>query len=349
MRLKTPGYLELRNSQYFLNDFPVLGIPDELRQVKYFSLNPFLPDVKHRCPLECGYCVCHQDSEWHHHPDRFESEPIPETLIADLLDVVFGTEQGHKGFPISICDFSDPFIPVHKARVLEVIRQLIKRQATSMVYITTKVHPGNEFLEKLADLLSQPNGLRVTVFVSLAPLKPGYEKVSVNDRVQLLQDLTRLEIPCCWYLRPLIEDWFDETLMRQLAEKLVPVVSDHVILSGLVMSQEIENNLRHRLLQVPDWTDEQSGQKQLLNPDFEKKLRTMLQAAADKTTSELGPVMGHRLCGTNGNHAYGCLLCGKQDRYCQLFQLHHYDETVYAEDNQRLKELLVNKLKGSHD
>ena len=50
--------------------------------------------------------------------------------------------------------------------------------------------------------------------------------------------------------------------------------------------------------------------------------------------------MGHRLCGTNGSHAYGCLMCGKKDRYCQLFQLHHYGETIEAADNQKLKELL---------
>lgn len=54
----------------------------------------------------------------------------------------------------------------------------------------------------------------------------------------------------------------------------------------------------------------------------------------------MGPVMGHRLCGTNGNHAYGCLLCGKQARYCQLFQLHHYGATVAAADNQLLKIVL---------
>ncbi|MBN3887926.1 MAG: hypothetical protein HWQ43_01665 [Nostoc sp. JL31] len=37
---------------------------------------------------------------------------------------------------------------------------------------------------------------------------------------------------------------------------------------------------------------------------------------------------------------YGCLICGKQNRYCQLFQLHHYGETIATEDNQRLKTLL---------
>ena len=43
---------------------------------------------------------------------------------------------------------------------------------------------------------------------------------------------------------------------------------------------------------------------------------------------------------TNGNHAYGCLICAKQNRYCQLFQIQNYGETITVEDNQRLKQTL---------
>lgn len=75
-----------------------------------------------------------------------------------------------------------------------------------MVYITTKVHPGEAYLERLKATLAKPHALRPTVFVSLPPLKLGYEEVSIAGRVRLLQDLVWLGILGCWYLRPLVEE-----------------------------------------------------------------------------------------------------------------------------------------------
>lgn len=332
--------LERVGSQYLLDGFPVLGMPDEARAIKYFSLNPFVPDAKSRCPLECAYCICHQDSQWHHHPERYTEAAVPKDLLDRLLDLIFATSEGQKGFPISLCDYSDPFLPVHRGQTLTILERLIEREAVSMVYITTKVHPGRRALERLKAILERPNALRVTVFVSLPPLKPGYEEIPFAPRVRLLQDLTQMGIPCCWYLRPLVEEWFDAAAMESLARQLLPHVANHVILSGIVMSEEIEAALQVKGLFVPDWDRTQPGRKQYLTAEFEQQVRGILSAVAAELGIPLGPVMGHRLCGTNGNHAYGCLLCGKQGRYCQLFQLHHYGETVEAEDNQRLKILL---------
>jgi hypothetical protein len=329
--------LKLEESQWMLAGFPVLGMPDEKRAVKYFSLNPFLPNQENRCPLECAYCVCHQDADWHQHPEKFAKVNPEDDLLPQLLDRIFATPEGKAGFPISLCDYSDPFIPAHRNRVLEILNTLIDRNANNMVYITTKVHPGAEFLNALQTVLNRPNRLRVTVFVSLPPLKPGYEIVSTTQRVQLLKDLVARKVPCCWYLRPLVEEWFDEEVMTDLANQLVSVVKDHIILSGVVMSAEVEAILLSKELVVPNWSV--SGVKQTLDMAFEQRVRDILSEAAAKAQVSLGPVMGHRLCGTNGNHAYGCLLCGKNDRYCQLFQIHHYGEMIQSADNQRLKEL----------
>jgi len=333
--------LILDGSQWMLAGFPVLGMLDEERAVKYFSLNPFVPNSKNRCPLECAYCVCHQDSDWHQHPDKFSHVNPAPTLLAQLLDLILATPEGQAGFPISLCDYSDPFISVHRERVIEIINALIDRDASNMVYITTKMHPGIAFLDALKKVLSRPNRLKVTVFVSLPPLQSGYEAVSVSGRVQLLKDLVAKAIPCCWYLRPLVEEWFDEALMIELSRQLVPIVKDHIILSGIVMSAEVEDILLSRDLVVPRWSD--SGVKQHLNPAFEQRLKAILSDAAFVADVSLGPVMGHRLCGTNGNHAYGCLICGKQERHCQLFQIHHYGKTIQSETNQRLKESLQDK------
>jgi DNA repair photolyase len=332
-----------KGSQLFVNEFPVLGFPDEDRAVKYFSLNPFLPDKRNRCPLECAYCVCHQDRQWHHHPEQYADALPPDDLLEALLDHIFATAEGQQGFPISLCDYSDPFIPAHQERVISILEALIERDASNMVYITTKAHPGSRYLAWLAAALARPNALRVTVFVSLPPLKRGYEPVSIPRRVQRLKDLTALQIPCSWYLRPLVEEWYDEELMWKLSRELLPHVANHVILSGIVMSEEVEAELLQKRLYVPDWDRSQPGKKQNLRPEFEAKLRGILQAVAKEAGITMGPVMGHRLCGTNGNHAYGCLLCGKQARYCQLFQLHHYGATVDAADNQQLKILLREK------
>lgn len=321
-------------SQWFLEGFPVLGAPDQGREVKYFSLNPFLPDTEHRCPLSCSYCVCHQDASWHHHPERFNSAP---PLIETLLDIILETPEGKRGFPISLCDYSDPFLPIHLPRVLAILRALMARGARNMVYITTKIHPGPKFLAALQALLQGPHGLRVTIFVSLAPLKPGYEEVSVQRRVQLLHDLVALGLPCCWYLRPLVKEWVDEDLLVTLAKQLVGVVKDHIILSGVVMSDEIEAALLQKQLFVPQWDRSRPGRKLLLEPAFELSIRQILSDIARNLAVDLGPIMSHRLCGTNGNHAYGCLICGKQDRYCQLFQIHRYGKTLEGQQNQNLK------------
>ncbi|HEU4328302.1 MAG TPA: hypothetical protein VFS21_34510 [Roseiflexaceae bacterium] len=327
-------------SQLLLNGFPVLGLPDAARAVKYFSLNPFLPDADNRCPLACVYCVCHQDSSWHHHPERFAGQSTPSDLLSALLDAIFATPEGRRGVPISLCDYSDPFIPAHRERVLGILDALIDRGAANMVYITTKVHPGRRFLERLSATLSRPHALRPTVFVSLPPLLSGYEQVSIGGRVRLIKELVALGIPCCWYLRPLAEPWYDEELMWRLARELVPHVRHHIVLSGVVMSEEIADLLERAGLIVPEWDRAQPGRKVYLRPAFEQRLRSILGAVAEEQGVALGPVMGHRLCGTNGNHAYGCLSCGKQHRYCQLFQVHHYGRTVEREDSGQLQALL---------
>jgi len=337
----TGSEILLEDSQFMLHGFPVLGMPDEKRAVKYFSLNPFLPDEENRCPIECSYCVCHQDSDWHHHPENFSASIAPPDLLDTLLDLIFETPEGQGGFPISLCDYSDPFIRPHRERVLNILNTLIDRNVTNMVYITTKVHPRQSFLKRLQATLARPNSLRVTVFVSLAPLKKGYEEASIQGRVQLIKDLVKLGIPCCWYLRPLVEEWFDEELMWKLTRDLIPHIAHHMILSGIVMSEEIEASLLEKGLFVPQWDRNKPGSKQLLSFEFESKLRSILKSVGEENNIDLGPVMGHRLCGTNGNHAYGCLVCAKQERYCQLFQLHHYGETIAAQDNQRFKELLL--------
>ncbi|KAB8143269.1 hypothetical protein F8S13_09600 [Chloroflexia bacterium SDU3-3] len=257
-----------------------------------------------------------------------------------LLDIILASSEGRAGFPISLCDFSDPFIPAHRERVLAILQALIDRGAQNLVYITTKVHPGMRFLRRLRALLAQPNGLRVTVFVSLPPLREGYERASVPGRVRLLQDLVALGIPCCWYLRPLTEDWYDEELLTRLAHELLPHVSHHVILSGIVMSAEVEAVLQDRGLVVPTWDHGLAGRKQHLSPKFEHHVRTLLATIADELGVAMGPVMGHRLCGTNGNHAYGCLLCARQDRYCQHFQVQQFGTTIQSVNSPHLQRLL---------
>lgn len=339
-RSAAPSGMEWRGRQLVLAGFPVLGMPDEASAVKYFSLNPFLPDARNRCPLACAYCVCHQDSEWHHHPDRFQNTIPDAQLIDQLLDAIQATQEGRQGQPISLCDYSDPFIPSQRERVLAILEHMIDRGMQNLVYITTKVFPGVQYLQRLRATLARPNSLRTTVFVSLPPLLPGYEPVSVEGRVRLLKELVRLGIPNCWYLRPLVEEWYDEARMWQLARELLPYVSHHVVLSSIVMSDEIAANLHERGLVVPAWTPADAGRKQPLAPAFERRVRAVLNTVADELQLELGPVMGHRLCGANGGHAYGCLLCAKQDRYCQLFQRTHYGNTIAAANPQQLTLIL---------
>lgn len=326
-----------------LDGFPVLGLPDEQRAINYFSLNPFLPDTFHRCPLACSYCVCHQDSAWHSHPEHFADRNLPDTLINELLDHIFTTEQGQKGFPISLWDYSDPFLPIQRDQVLTTIQALNERQVDNMVYITTKIHPGRRFLKRLQAILAQAAPLRITVFVSLAPLRPGYEQAAVPARVRLLHDLVELGIPGCWYIRPLVEDWFDENLMRQLAHTLLPAVAHHIILSGVMMSEEIEAALTAQNLTIPTWDKAQPARKQPLPTRFEQHVRTLLRDVARELNIPLGPVLGHRICGAQGHYDYGCL----KQRYCELFAMHHNDATTKAEENRQQQHCAPSEEQGA--
>lgn len=316
------------NSQFLLNGFPVLGLPDEQREVKYFSLNPFLPDKKNRCPLECAYCICYQDGQWHNHPELFDDTTRDEHLISNCLDEVFNTAEGQAGFPISLYDYSDPFINVHKQNVIKTMKQIGERRFNNMIYITTKVHPGIAYLKSLKATFDAYPNLRPTIYVSLPPLKKGYEPVSIAKRVQLIKDCVALGLPCCWYLRPLNELWYDEALMWQLTRELLPYVHDHILFSGTIMSEAIEDNLLNKGLTAPKWQKQDANKKQLLSVEFETHLRKLLNTVSDELKVKLGPVMSHRLCGSNGNYKYGCLHCDKNDRYCQLFQLHHFDDAI---------------------
>ena len=46
-----------RGNQVLLHGFPVLRFLDTQARVNYVSINPFLPDKRSRCHLECRYCV----------------------------------------------------------------------------------------------------------------------------------------------------------------------------------------------------------------------------------------------------------------------------------------------------
>ncbi|NJM47657.1 MAG: hypothetical protein HC860_17060 [Alkalinema sp. RU_4_3] len=92
------GDLVLEGSQWMLAGFPVLGMPDEGRSTKYFSLNPFVPNQENRCPLECAYCVCHQDAGWHQHPERFSAVVPEEDLLGQLLDRILATPKDRQAF-----------------------------------------------------------------------------------------------------------------------------------------------------------------------------------------------------------------------------------------------------------
>lgn len=306
--------------EWQLEGFPVLRLPDPATDVKYFSVNPFLPDQTNRCPLECRYCICHKDDSWHHHPERFVEQPEALELIPILVDKILATEQGALGIPISICDFSDPFVPAHKFHSLAILRELGRRKAKNIVYLTTKAHPGTVYLKELKRVVDDFPTLHVIVYVSLSPLIKGIELVSIDSRKKLLRDLFQLGIQACWYLRPLHPDWFDEHVFDSLAEDLLPTVGPNILLSSLAISDEIETNLKSNNIPVPAWDRAQQGSKMPLSEQFEAEIRKRLGYWAKKLNLDIGPVMGHRICGANGYHAYPCLHCDKNDRYCKMFK-----------------------------
>lgn len=307
-------------NELLIDDFPVLSMPDKGKDLKYFSINPFLPDKTNRCPLDCQYCICHKDDRWHHHPEKYLTQPEEEWLVPCLVEEILQSEEGKKGLPISLCDYSDPFLHTHLQHVLQILSTLKKKRAKNLIYITTKVNPGQRYLLEFAKLIKSFKYLKITVFVSLAPLVKGIEPVSIPQRVSLIQSLVELGIPCCWYLRPLHEMWYDEKLLFDLAEQVLPLVKENVLLSGLTMSQEIEEILVKHRLPVPSWERVKRVEKIPLSSVLEAHIRSVLASVANKLKIDIGPVMGHRLCGANGHHNYVCQHCDKNDRFCQYFK-----------------------------
>jgi hypothetical protein len=164
------------------------------------------------------------------------------------------------------------------------------------VYLTTKVHPGNLYLRALQARVALSK-VPIAIFVSLPPIRDAYESVPFGTRVALLRALGELGLPSYWYLRPLVEEWFDEGRLRKLAATLLPVVQDRVILSSVVMSPEIAGALEARGLDVPPWDPSKASHKIEISPDFVRKVRRILEEEAARTAVNLGPVRQHRYCG----------------------------------------------------
>jgi len=303
-----------KNNRFEILGFPVLEMP--MQGKNYFSINPFLPDSLNRCPLGCLYCLSQKDF-WNKDYHIFNNKILPPNLIQTLVNYILDSKAGRKGFPIAVLDYSDPFLPIHQNRLLETIAALRHRNAVNIFYVTTKLHPGVNFLNKIKSSFLKSR-LKPVVLVSLSPLQPGLEKVSVSDRVRLIKDLVKLKIPSCWYIRPLVQEWFYHEMLTDLVHDIAPCIKNNIIISSLIMTKSIEENLIANDIDVPVWDDTMNGEKLLLPETFEKNVRSQIINIGKKVGINIDSILSHRICAANRYLNFACKVCQPQDRrFCQ--------------------------------
>lgn len=193
------------------------------------------------CPLKCAYCVEQKDSWFNGNLTEIYS---PAETIEKLLDSPLVIKNKS---PLTFYNFSDPFLPKNKEGLLAILGELNREGWKNKIGLISKIHPGEDYLDKLNNF----ENLKIGLFVSYANLIPGLEFVSYKQRVKLMEDAKSREIKVVDYVRPLVREWTDKERLTNLAYQIKGKV-DAVSLSGIRLTPEIVESLKIPGIQIPE-------------------------------------------------------------------------------------------------
>jgi len=193
------------------------------------------------CPLKCAYCVEQKDS-WFDSDLTIRHSP-PETMEKILNSPMIIKDKS----PLTFYNFSDPFLPKNKEGLLSILAELDREEWKNKVGLISKIHPGEDYLDRLGGF----KNLKIGLFVSYANLVPGLESVSYERRVRLMENSKEKGIKVVDYVRPLVKEWTNEKRLIDLATQIKGKV-DAVSLSGVRLTLEIVDSLKIRGIEIPE-------------------------------------------------------------------------------------------------
>jgi DNA repair photolyase len=236
----------------------------------------------HGCPLGCPYCIEKKDKWFKNRVTPVYSAPETLRKIEDSPLVL-----KHKS-PLTFYNYSDPFLKENKKDLIHILESLDQEGWNNMVGLISKVHPGEDYLERLSRL----KNLRLGLFVSYANLPSDIERVSSKDRISLMGEARSLGIKTVGYVRPLISAWTDIERVRELGAQMKGGV-DAISLSSIRLTPEIVKSLEARGIEIPKIKTYTNKQRET---PFFKEVTTLLKEMVGV------PVFWHTSCAMSYLH-----------------------------------------------
>lgn len=229
------------------------NLPSELRNVVEYRKSGLSLNHVVGCPLDCAYCVRHLFANY--------EMKRPHLVLSD--EAAIEALVGHWAFranitPIQIFNrATDPFLPVVKDHMFEVLERLDKRELANPVLVITRWHIEPEDVVRLERL----KHVRLTVLVTWSGIDDvRIEPVDSGIAAQSLKTLRThaRRTKAIFYWRPLIAGLNDTDEHLTEAIELCGF-ADATVYTGLFFREEIRRHFR--LIGVEDLYEEIARRK----------------------------------------------------------------------------------------
>lgn len=254
----------------------------------HLSVNPVAG-----CTLMCPFCIGRGDS-WSQGASFAGLRPL--STVPRILETLEAHADRVRPLKLSIMDFTEPFLVGNQRLLDALLRGLDERLPGQAVLLTTRLHPGEPFLDLLAGL----KRLKLSLFVSLGDATGGVRPVTpVWQRLKLLEDSSDRGLHTVMLLRPLVREWSRASALRFLLGHAAATCHE-VVLSGLSLRPEVEAGLSQAGWPVPRQPSDEHGG---VEPGFALEV----MALAEKVLGQV-PLSEHRSCAMNRHHRLPCLV-----------------------------------------
>lgn len=178
------------------------------------------------CNLKCSYCVLQQDPV---SGDPFKAERVStlQELLAAYGKIVSEAPDFSR-LKITINDHTDPFLtPEITTDTLDIVAALASQNIQAPVMITTKLNPGADVVQRLAQLSKQ---LKLTVFISIADFseQARVELNNVKARFEALKEFSSSGVHTVLYIKP-VGPWTDVASLTEYLSRYEDYVAEVIM------------------------------------------------------------------------------------------------------------------------
>lgn len=202
------------------------------------------------CIWDCAYCIQHKDVFF----DTSRYKKVNHIKIngqritsEDVVSEVLTNPRINSKTPLTLYNFSDPFLPQNTEGLINILEELDERELKNPIGLITRTFVGDKILNRISRL----RNVKPIVLVSYA----GYENKNIelapnSKRRDLIIKLHERGIPVLQYMRPMVREWIEEGQIERTRDKLGKYL-DGVVMSGIRLTPEIILNIEGKGLVVP--------------------------------------------------------------------------------------------------